>query len=109
MVGKKFWPIFLDGQEFFSYLMGILSFGGVEVGVQKSGSAALAPVAVTVGRNVAMRLDGDILTLSINVRAPGVRSKKGEGPNMVIASTGGNVQVPGLGGAKLGLNLYVPA
>jgi hypothetical protein len=64
--------------------------------------------AFSVGRNLTAAIVGKKLILTINLDGEGVRSQHGAGPNMVIASTGGNVMIPGTKGGKLGVNYYEP-
>ncbi len=58
-----------------------------------------------IGRNVTITLEGDILVIRADVTAASVESKSGK--SEVVASTNGNVAVPGTD-LKLGLNLYRP-
>ena len=44
------------------------------------------------------------LTLIVDISGPGVVSKAGK--SRVVASTRGNILIPGTDGLKLGLNLY---
>ena len=53
--------------------------------------------------NVNMQLDGDILTITVDMAHKGPRS--GSGKSMVIASTKGNVKVFDTG-ALIGLTIY---
>lgn len=56
-------------------------------------------------KNVETSLSGDILTIRINTKSFQGPSKSGK--TMVVASTEGNVSVPGLPpGLKLGVNCY---
>jgi hypothetical protein len=57
--------------------------------------------------NIKQQLNGNILTLTIDLNAPGERSKSGK--SIVIATTSGNISVAGKPEFKLGLNLYKPA
>ena len=56
-----------------------------------------------VGQNVELRINGDTLTITVDLSHECGRSKSGK--SMVVATTGGNVTVPGTD-VKLGLNLY---
>jgi hypothetical protein len=60
-----------------------------------------------VASNVWAEIVGKKLILTIDYTAAGSRSQKGAGPNMTIATTNGNILLPGTG-CKLGLNLYKP-
>lgn len=60
----------------------------------------------TVGQNVEMSLDGNKLTITIDLsKTFGI---SGSGKSQIIASTGGNVSVPGNESVKIGLNVYRP-
>ena len=59
-----------------------------------------------VGRNISAEIRDKKLVLTIDLEGQGARSASGK--NVVIATTSGNVTVPGLSG-KLGINYYVPA
>lgn len=56
--------------------------------------------------NVQMEVKGNKLTITVDLSAKGETS--GSGKSEVIASTKGNVDVPGAAGVKLGLNVYKP-
>lgn len=58
-------------------------------------------------RNVQANVTGQVLTITIQLDAP--TSISSSGKSLVIASTEGNVSVPGRPDIKLGLNLYTPA
>lgn len=51
-----------------------------------------------------------VLTLQIPVSPEAMKSAKASasGKSKVVASTNGNIVVPGTGGIKLGLNAYIP-
>lgn len=55
-------------------------------------------------QNVKFSIKGKELTIKINLAAK--TSLSASGKSNVIATTRGNVEVPGAAGAKLGLNLY---
>ena len=57
-----------------------------------------------VMENVKLRLDGKKLTIEVDLAAKGKSSASGK--SLVIATTKGNVDVPGADGVKLGLNIY---
>lgn len=60
----------------------------------------------TVGQNVELRLDGNKLTITVDLsKQLGI---SGSGKSQIIASTGGNVSVPGNESVKIGLNIYRP-
>lgn len=59
-----------------------------------------------VGRNIKMALQGKTLTLTIDLGHSLGKSKTGK--STLVASTGGNVSIPGSGGIKLGINCYKP-
>ncbi len=55
-------------------------------------------------KNVEMKVDGNILTIKVDTsREFGLSSS---GKNVIIASTEGNVSVPGNEETKVGLNVY---
>jgi hypothetical protein len=55
-------------------------------------------------KNVETSVDGDILTIKVDLSKDFGASKSGK--TIVIASTEGNVSVPGNESTKLGLNVY---
>lgn len=57
-------------------------------------------------QNVEMKVSGNMLTISVDLSKSGAISRTGK--STLIASTGGNVPVPGKPEMKLGLNLYQP-
>jgi len=66
----------------------------------------MAQTKQTVGQNVEMSLDGNKLTITVDLSKQfGV---SGSGKSQIIASTGGNVSVPGNEAVKIGLNIYRP-
>ncbi len=54
--------------------------------------------------NMTMKVDGNILTITVDLSAPTTPSSSGK--TDIIASSQGNVDVPGNPGVKLGLNIY---
>jgi hypothetical protein len=56
-------------------------------------------------QNVNMKVEGTKLVITVDLAYKGGTSKSGK--SEIIATTGGNVTVPGTQ-AKLGLNLYNP-
>lgn len=58
-------------------------------------------------RNIEAVVKGDILTVTVNLKAPRWTSTSGKSHN--IASTEGNVSVPGHPDIKMGLNFYTAA
>ena len=61
---------------------------------------------IEVGKGVELSVEGDILTIKLNLRNNfGVSAS---GKSTTIATTNGNVDVPNHPGFKLGLNLYNP-
>lgn len=58
-------------------------------------------------KNVECSVKGDTLTITVNLKAP--RSLSTSGKSHIVASTEGNMEVPGCPGLKLGLNAYVAA
>ena len=55
-------------------------------------------------KNVKMSLEGDILTIRVDLSKDFGPSASGK--TIIIASTEGNVVIPGREGAKVGLNVY---
>ena len=55
-------------------------------------------------KNVEMTLKGDILRIEIDLTQDHGLSKSGK--TTIVASTGGNVSVPGSESVKIGLNVY---
>lgn len=55
-------------------------------------------------QNVKMEVKGNKLVVEIDLTAQGVKSASGK--STVIASTKGNVSVPGADGLKIGVNCY---
>ena len=55
-------------------------------------------------KNVELTATGQILTITINMTQE--LGPSASGRNILIATTGGNVSVPGFDGAKIGLNVY---
>ena len=55
-------------------------------------------------KNVNLELNGDILTITIDISKEFGRSSSGK--TTIIASTGGNQPVPGREEVKIGLNVY---
>jgi ABC-type dipeptide/oligopeptide/nickel transport system ATPase component len=59
---------------------------------------------MTLGTNVTAKLEGKILTITIDLSERNGAS--GSGKSVIVASTGGNVAIPGTD-VKIGLNAYV--
>ncbi len=55
-------------------------------------------------KNIEMSLEGNILTIKVDLSKEFGPSSSGK--NIIIASTEGNVSVPGSEDAKVGLNVY---
>lgn len=55
-------------------------------------------------KNVEMKVDGDILTITVDLSREFGPSSSGK--TIIIASTEGNVSVPGIEDKKVGLNVY---
>lgn len=62
-------------------------------------------MAQKLGRNVAIEVKGDVMTITVNLKAPGTPSASGK--TDVIATTSGNQAVDGTS-VKIGLNVYTP-
>ena len=57
-----------------------------------------------MAKNVDMKVEGDILTIRVDLKENFGRSKSGK--SSIVATTEGNVSVPGRADIKLGLNIY---
>jgi len=55
-------------------------------------------------KNVEMKLDGDILTIKVDVTKEFGPSASGK--TIIIASTEGNISIPEKDDVKIGLNVY---
>jgi hypothetical protein len=55
-------------------------------------------------KNIEMTIQGDILTIKVDISKTFGRSSSGK--STIIASTEGNVSVPGRDEVKIGLNVY---
>jgi len=55
-------------------------------------------------RNVDMKVEGNVLTIVVDLSEKGVESSSGK--SLVIGSTEGNVSVPDKPEIKVGLNVY---
>ncbi|NLA37860.1 MAG: hypothetical protein GX882_00445 [Methanomicrobiales archaeon] len=55
-------------------------------------------------KNVDMQLDGDVLVIRVNLTKDFGESKSGK--SITIASTEGNIPVPGHEDIRIGLNIY---
>ena len=55
-------------------------------------------------KNVEMKLDGDILTIKVDVTKEFGPSASGK--TIIIASTEGNISIPDKDEVKIGLNVY---
>lgn len=55
-------------------------------------------------KNVEMSVNGDILTIKVDISKTFGRSSSGK--STIIASTEGNVSIPGRDEVKIGLNIY---
>ena len=56
-------------------------------------------------QNIEMSVDGDILTVKIDISKRYGKSKSGK--TVIIASTGGNMPIPESNDIKIGVNCYV--
>jgi hypothetical protein len=57
----------------------------------------------SIGRNVTVALEGDMIVIRMSASAPTAESKSGK--SAVLATTNGNVGIPGTD-LKIGLNVY---
>ena len=55
-------------------------------------------------KNIDMQVDGDLLTIKINISER--HGKSSSGKSIIIASTEGNVSVPDNEEIKIGINCY---
>ena len=55
-------------------------------------------------KNIEMNVAGDVLTIKVDLSK--TFGKSGSGKSTIIASTEGNVSVPGKEEVKIGLNVY---
>ena len=55
-------------------------------------------------KNINASVSGKVLTITIDLSKD--LGPSASGKSLLIASTAGNVEIPGTGGAVLGLNLY---
>jgi hypothetical protein len=55
-------------------------------------------------KNVDMKVNGNKLIITVDLTKEFGRSSSGK--SIIIASTEGNIDVPGMEGAKIGLNVY---
>ena len=60
--------------------------------------------AENLGNGITASVSGDTLTLTVKLSLPGQPSATGK--TMVVASTRGNVVIPGTNGITIGLNAY---
>lgn len=58
-------------------------------------------------KNVEFSVKGDKLTIVVDLKER--LGKSASGKTILVASTGGNIAIPGYEDVKLGLNAYVPA
>jgi hypothetical protein len=55
-------------------------------------------------KNIEMSVNGDVLTIKVDVSK--TFGKSSSGKSTIIASTEGNVSIPGRDEVKIGLNVY---
>lgn len=63
-------------------------------------------MSTNIGNNIKATVAGKKLTIEVDLSAKGTPSASGKSD--VLATTRGNVTVPGAEGVKLGFNLYRP-
>ena len=63
--------------------------------------------AENIGQNVKVEIKGTIATITIDLSHRGGLSSTGK--SVIVATTSGNVTIPGSDGVVLGLNAYVKA
>lgn len=68
--------------------------------------AAAPKNTFSIGTNITATVDGNklILVMDMDTRI----GPSASGKTTIIATSSGNAEIPGSGGVKLGLNLYVP-
>jgi len=54
--------------------------------------------------NIKVSVDKGVATIIVDLKKVLRDSKSGK--NQIIATTGGNLEIPGSGGIKMGLNIY---
>jgi hypothetical protein len=59
-----------------------------------------------MAQNVTTTVSGTTLIIKVDLSAPKVASASGKSD--ILASSKGNIDVPGVPGLKLGLNVYFP-
>jgi hypothetical protein len=59
------------------------------------------------GTNYTATVEGNTLVIKVDLSVN--NGLTGSGKNISIATTGGNVEIPGTHGVKMGLNIYKPA
>lgn len=57
-------------------------------------------------KNITMKVEKDILTITVNLKKP--IGKSASGKSWMLATTEGNKEISDGGGAKIGLNVYKP-
>lgn len=63
-------------------------------------------MTAVIGDNVQAEVQDGLLVLTIDLSQ--TFGLSGSGKSVIIASTGGNVSLPGVGEVKIGLNVYRP-
>lgn len=59
-----------------------------------------------VGQNVTMQLSPDGKKLTVEIDLTGNLGPSSSGKTLIVATTGGNADVPGKPGMKIGVNVY---
>lgn len=59
-----------------------------------------------MSKNVSMQRSGNKLVIEVDLSKAGSPSSSGK--TLLVATTEGNIDVPGLDGGKIGFNIYVP-
>lgn len=59
-----------------------------------------------LGKNIEFKVEGKKLTLVIDLEKE--QGQSGSGKSTIVATTSGNVKLPGVDGVTLGINAYRP-
>lgn len=71
----------------------------------RTAQPAAQPAAQSVGKNISATVEGDELVLRVKIKER--HGESASGKTIIVASSGGNVQIEGTGGVVVGFNAYV--
>lgn len=71
----------------------------------RASTTLAAPTVTQIGKNIEASVDGNILTLRIDLSAR--HGDSASGKTVIVATSGGNQAIEGGKGVVLGLNAYV--